>query len=265
MSGSVMTDLHPFVERLQLHSCLSAQEQQAILQLSTRTVQVAAHRDFVRLGERLDHACLVVDGLAARFGQNADGLRQITALHIPGDMADLHSVVLPDAISGIQALATTTLLMVPHGELRNAANTYPAIAEAFWRHCMIEVSILSQWVVNVGRRDARTRIAHLLCEMAVRCGSSINRQCSYTLRVTQAHLADATALTPVHVNRTLKSLREQGLVVLRSNEVRILDWERLRDLAEFDPAYINKACRKAEKDSRHGPPSGRPRERAPRA
>jgi CRP-like cAMP-binding protein len=109
-----------------------------------------------------------VDGLVGRFDQNSLGARQITAFHIAGDMADLHSVVQPKATSALQALSTTTLLQVAHRDLRGIAARYPAIAEALWRDCIVDGAILAQWIVNVGRRDSKTRIAHLLCETAVR-------------------------------------------------------------------------------------------------
>jgi CRP-like cAMP-binding protein len=227
-------DLQPFVSRLCLHSQLSEEEQSAILRLPSRARQAAANRDIVRLGETTDHACFVVDGLVARFGQNAEGARQITAFLIPGDVADLHSAVLPQATSALQALTTTTILQVPHADLHGVAKAYPGIAEAFWRECMIHAGILSQWVVNVGRRDALTRMAHLLCEMAVRYGA-FN---SYRFPATQTHLADATGMTPVHVNRTLRTLREHGLAAARPRLVQILDWDRLQRAGEFDSGYL---------------------------
>lgn len=228
-----------FLDRLLSRSALSAAERAAILGLPAHAAQVQAGRDFVRSGEKVDHACLIVDGIAGRFGQNREGERQITALHIAGDMADLHSVVQPRAGSALQALSTLTLLRVPHQALRDAAGRHPAILEAFWRDCMVDASVLSQWVVNVGRRDARSRLAHLLCEMAVRLMA--DRQPGailFEFPVTQAQLADATGLTSVHVNRTLKSLRQDGLVFISDRIVHILDWDRLAALGEFDAAYL---------------------------
>jgi CRP-like cAMP-binding protein len=245
VSSSIHADLEPFVSRLASHSSLSDEDQQAILELPTHAVQVSAHRDFVRLGETVDYACFILDGMAGRFGQNEAGERQFTAFHIPGDIADLHSVVLPNASSGLHALTTTTILRVPHAALRKLIKARPTIAEAFWRECMIDAAILAQWVVNVGRRDAQTRMAHLLCEMAVRFGSAGAAESSYTLPITQAQLADATALTPVHVNRTLKALREGGLAAVRFKEVQIVDWVQLQIVGEFDPTYLGTAARAA--------------------
>ena len=232
-------DLQPFLDRLTGRSRLSETEQQAVLALPTHTAQVAPNRDFVRLDERVDHACVVVEGVVGRFTQTAEGARQITALHIAGDAPDLHSVVLPKDRSALQALSTTTILRIPHTALRAIAARYPAVAEAFWRDCSVDAAITAQWVVNVGRRDARTRMAHLLCEMAVRSGAkSLDGEVAYAFPLTQSHLADATGLTPVHVNRTLKALAAEGLVIVSGRRVRILEWEKLATVGEFDPEYL---------------------------
>lgn len=232
-------DLQRFLNRLLCRSLLTGEEQDAILDLPCHFAQVRANRDFVGLREDVDHASLIVEGLVGRFDQNSEGLRQITAIHIPGDMANLHSVVQPHATSALQALSVATILRVPHEAIRAITARLPAIAEALWRDCMVDAAILSQWVVNVGRRDAQTRIAHLICEMATRLGEREGRQnFAFPFAVTQFHLADATGLTSVHVNRVLKNLREGGLAHVAKGEVRIIDWDRLAAAGDFNANYL---------------------------
>lgn len=232
-------NLQRFLDRLTSRSVLSDEEQEAILGLPGLAAQAETHRDIVHLGEVVDHACLLVEGLVGRFGQNTNGERQITAIYISGDMPDLHSVVSPRATSALQALATTTILRIPHGALRSAAARYPAIAEAFWRECTVDAAILSQWVVNVGCRDAKARISHLLCELAVRYKADVRSgEATFLLPLTQEHLGDATGLTSVHVNRTLKVLRERGVASLRGRSVHIHDWDALVQMGEFDGTYL---------------------------
>src|SRR5690348_5711583 len=168
MAHHIRPNLPLFLDRLTSRSVLTDEEQQAVLNLPGHAEQVQSNRDFVPLGTRLDHACLIVAGIVGRFDQNGEGTRQITAMHVPGDMCDLHSVVQPMPTSALQALSVATILRVPHAAIRATAARYPAVAEAFWRDCMVDAAILSEWVVNVGRRDAKARIAHLLCEMATR-------------------------------------------------------------------------------------------------
>ena len=161
-------DLSPFVDRLASHSQLNEAEQDALLALPAQLLTVDAHRDFVRLNETVDHVSVVIDGVIGRFGQNAEGERQLIALHIAGDAPDLHLMVVPRGTVPLQALSNARVLRVPHPALREVTARYPAIAEALWRHCSIDAGITARWVLNLGRRDAKTRIAHLLCEMAVR-------------------------------------------------------------------------------------------------
>lgn len=232
-------NLQPYLDRLTSRSVLTEEEQQAVLHLAGHAEQVNSNRDFVPLGERVDHVSLVVAGIVGRFDQNGEGRRQITAMHIPGDICDLHSVVQPQATSALQALSVATILRVPHSAIRSAAARYPALAEAFWRDCTVDAAILAEWVVNVGRRNAKTRVAHLLCEMASRLRAHTGENdFVFDLPVTQAQLAEATALTAVHVNRTLQSLRADGLVEWHQRVVRLPRWDALVDRAEFDPAYL---------------------------
>jgi CRP-like cAMP-binding protein len=156
------TPLKRFLDRLLRRSKLSAEERAAVLNVRSRASQVGAHRDIVSPGNKVDHACLVMEGLVGRFDQMRDGRRQITAFHIPGDMCDLQSVVSPVAGWGLEALTTTTILHIPHGDLRRLAVDHPAVALAFWRDTSADASIFAKWVANVGRRDALSRLAHLL-------------------------------------------------------------------------------------------------------
>lgn len=231
--------LQRFVDRLASRSILTVEEESAVLGLKGHEKQVASHVDFVRFGERVDHSCLVVEGLVGRFGSNRDGARQITCLHIPGDMADLPSVVSPRSAWGLTALTGTTILRLPHADVRRIAAKHTGVAEAFWRDCVADGSIFSEWVVNVGRRDALTRLAHLFCEMAVRyerAGQGDRR--SFRLPATQSDLGDATGLTSVHVNRTLKELRLRSILTVQAGKVTVHDWDRLVATGDFDGGFM---------------------------
>lgn len=241
-------DLERFVQRLISRSILTSEEQDAILGLPSHLMHVRANHDFVGLREDVDHASLVVDGLVGRFDQNRNGLRQITAIHLPGDMANLHSVVQPQATSALQTLSIATILRVPHEAIRSATARLPALAEALWRDCMVDAAVLSQWILNVGRRDARSRIAHLLCEIATRLRAPVaSGAFVFPFAVTQFQLGDAAGLTSVHVNRILRSLREQGIVEFRSQKVRVLDWAALVAAGEFNRNYLQTEIRPEER------------------
>jgi CRP-like cAMP-binding protein len=231
--------LQLFVRRLRSRSELTPDEVTALLSLEGHVAEIAPHIDFVRYGEPVDHACLVVKGLVGRFGQMRDGARQITCLYIPGDMADLPSVVSPKSAWGQSALGSVTILRIPHAELRRVAAKHSGIAEAFWRDCIADGSIFSEWVVNVGRRNAVSRLAHVFCEMAIRCEQSgQGDRRSYPLPMTQSGLADATGMTNVHVNRTLKDLKARSIVEHQAGVVTIHDWHQLVRAGDFDAGFM---------------------------
>lgn len=238
-NGTKTNALEKFLGRLLLRSPLSQAERDTIPALGGRESFTAAHCDIVKPGQTIDFACLVVDGLAGRFDQLANGHRQITALHIPGDMCDLHSVAVPHTGWGIEAVTGTTVLKVPHDQLRELTIKYPAIAYAFWRDTIADASILAKWVSALGRRSAKLRMAHLICELGIRMEQAgLGARDCYALPATQAQLADVIGVTTVHVNRTFQSLRGEGLLHTEGMKIRVLDFQRLCALAEFDPRYL---------------------------
>ncbi|WP_235219093.1 Crp/Fnr family transcriptional regulator [Sphingobium sp. C100] len=217
--------------------------------LEGREAEIPPHQDIVRPGELTDFSCLVVSGMAARFGQLPDGLRQITAVYIPGDMCDLYSLMLPKVEWALQALsARLTIIRVPHQQLKDLVQAYPAVAEAFWRDCVADASILSQWVVNVGRRDARKRTAHLFCELSLRIEQAgLGSRHSFQVLAIQSQLADALGMTPVHMNRVMRALRQDNLLIVQGRDVQVPDWDALAAVGGFEGGYLemNQSWRQA--------------------
>jgi CRP-like cAMP-binding protein len=231
--------LRRFLAKVNSRSRLTPDERDAVLALPCVPRQVQANREIVRLGEQVEHSCLVVDGYVARFALLEDGSRQIVSLHIAGDMVDLYSLMLPAVPTPLVALSLSTIVQIPHSALRTLTFQHPAVAAALWRECVVDGAIVAQWLVNVGRREARGRIGHLFCELAIRSNQIGRLQAGrFPLAVTQEQLADALGLTPVHVNRTLQTLRKEGLLEVSQREVTILDWGGLASISGFDAEYL---------------------------
>ena len=231
--------LKNFVARLGALSALSQEDVAALLGLKGDMARLRGNVDIVSPGAKFDHACLVVSGIVARFVQLRDGSRQFIAFHLPGDIADIHRVATPSAGSGLQTLSTATIVRVPAQDLRRIALASPTIAQAFWAYAAIDAAVLAQWAVNLGRRDAKSRMANFLCEMGVRseaCG--LGSRSEFILDASQAQIGDALGLTSVHVNRTLKILRESKLLSIDGRIVRITNWLSLAAIGDFDPAYL---------------------------
>jgi CRP-like cAMP-binding protein len=139
----------------------------------------------------------------------------------------------------VAAITPNKVAAIPRQTIFQALEKYPRIKLALWRDTMLDAALYRQWLINLGRRSATKRIAHLLCEIWTRL-RAIGRaqEDSYELPLTQMHVADAMGLSLVQINRGLRSLREAGLITFRHNEVRVHDWKKLREFAEFDPAYL---------------------------
>lgn len=233
--------LQPFVDRLLLRTPLSVEEQDAVLSLPTHPVRIKGHYDLVALGEQTDSSYFIVSGVVGRFSQLENGVRQIVALHIPGDMADLCSVALPKTSWAFHALVGTRVLRIPHVDLINIADRYQNIAIAFWRDCVVDMAVMSEWIVSVARRTAEAKLAHLLCEMRCRYkqGGMLAHDGSYVFPITQFQIAEVLGMTGIHVNRMVRSLKERGLASVTKAAVVIHDWPGLVQLAEFDAAYLH--------------------------
>ncbi len=228
-----------WLRRLEIRSPLTDFDRAAVMGLPGQIRRYASSRDVVRLGERTQHSCLVVDGIVARFGQTSEGHRQLTALYIPGDMADLHSAVLPVVTAPLQSTMTATILSIPHDFPRRAAERSPTLARALWRDCVADAQIASEWLLNVGRRSALAKVAHLLCELSCRYQAIGLPHQSFALTLTQTHIGEALGLTGVHVNRMMRTLRDRGLIETEGNVLHIRDWKALAAVGDFDPGYLH--------------------------
>ena len=257
MPFSEKSPLDLFADRLSLLSPLSDEARLAIAAIGGRPHQTRANADILRITPKSDHACLMIAGLAGRFDQLRDGERQITALHLAGDMVGLQAVVAPGVYFPTQALGISTVLCVPLSGLRGVAAVYPEVARAFWAYTALDGAVLAKWAANLGRKSAMGRMAHLLCELGLRMEpAGQGSRFEYVLEATQIHLADALGLTSVHVNRTLKSLREAGLISQKGRTVRIENWPALAAAGDFDPDYLQIQAHSAQGATPSGPVSG---------
>lgn len=218
-------------------------DRQALAALPYTIRSVTAGHYLVREGRNADHCCLLVEGYACRYKTTRDGGRQIVSFHVRGDILDLQQLLVSTSDHNIRTITRATIACIPAAAFRGLAREHPAIGDALWRDTLIDASVFREWVLNVGRRDARSRVAHMLCEFAARAeAAGLGTPDSFHLPMTQEQIADATGLTPVHVNRMLQALGAEGVIKRTRRQVVVADWKRLRAIADFDPAYLHGAA-----------------------
>jgi len=234
------SSLAPLVRRWSGYTELSDEDRNAIQRLPFAERIAPRESYLVREGEPTTSCMVLLKGFAYRQKLVTDGARQIISFHIPGEFIDLQNAILDVSDHNVQALTRTQLAVVPKPALLEIMAARPAVRRAIWLETLIDASIFREWVVNVGRRDARTRIAHLLCELVLRLRRSGEAERSvWEFPITQEQIADATGLTPVHTNRTLQSLRRDGLITLANGELSVLDWEKLAETGDFNERYLH--------------------------
>jgi CRP-like cAMP-binding protein len=230
-------DIH--FRKLRARDDISEAEEAAIRDAVADVVTVKADKTVINAGMVLTHSTLLLDGIMCRFKDLKSGERQITELHIAGDFVDLHSFTLKRLDHSIMTLTPCTIATVPHDRLAAITEVHPHLTRVYWFHTNMDAAIHREWEVSLGRRSALSKIASLLCELHARFGIvGLTRSDEYDLPLTQTDLAECLGLTQIHVNRTLRELREAGLVEFRTGVVRILSMERLAAIAEFDPSYL---------------------------
>lgn len=235
--------LLPLVRKLERLSHLEAADRQAVLSLPFRLEDAPAGRMLVREGDAPVECCVLLSGFVCRHKSTSDGARQIVSFHLAGDILDVQHLKLRRADHNVQTITRAQIAWMPREAMNRLLQDRPKVADALWRDALIDASIFREWVLNVGRRDARARVAHMLCEFAARReAAGLGSPEQFELPMTQEQIADATGMTVVHVNRTLRALTEEGAIARDGREIRISDWARMRKIADFDPAYLHDAA-----------------------
>jgi CRP-like cAMP-binding protein len=232
--------LESFFRKLEQRDTLRADERQALIDAAGEERTYSAGTDIVREGDRPNRSTLVIEGFSVRYRVLSDGQRQITSIHIPGDFVDLHSFVLKEMDHSVGALSHCRVITFPHANLTRITERFPHLTRVLWLMTLLDASIHREWIVGMGRRSAAEQMSHLICELYTRLNVTGQTQDgSFYLPITQPELGDALGLSAVHVNRVLQELRSESLFTWQGQTVRILDWPRLQQRADFDPRYLH--------------------------
>lgn len=218
---------------------LQANERLRLEKAISEVRPVDARRIIIRSGARLHESTLLVEGFMSRYIDDRNGLRQLVAVHVPGDFVDLHAYPLQTLDHDVATMTSATIAIVPHDELDAIIAEQPQLTRKLWFSTLIDAAIHRAWLFRLGRMDAVGRVAHFLCETNARLqsvGLSDGRR--FDLPLTQMDIAEICGVTNVHVNRTIRQLREERICVFRSSVVEILDHERLVACGQFNPDYL---------------------------
>ena len=232
--------LAALLRRLNTVSGLDDADIAAIRSLPINVRHWEAGRTIVSDGGRPTDCCLVIEGFCIRAKTTFSGQRQILSIHIAGEIPDLQSLHLHRMDHDLIAVVPSTLGFISHTSMRALTRANPNVAEVLWRDTLIDSAIFREWIVNVGQRPAASRLAHTVVELRKRLAITGRATGdTFDMPLTQEQISEALGITPVHANRIIRQLRDDGIVDINRGRVAVLDEAKLAELAQFDDRYLH--------------------------
>jgi CRP-like cAMP-binding protein len=230
------------VRRIASARSLSAEERRALGAICAPPAAIDASTDLLIEGEEVHHGYIVDDGWACKYRLLRDGRRQILNFVVPGDVVGMAAEVIRVADHSVGTLTPCRVYPFPAASFAMVGERYPRVRDAMVWSARRELAMLQERVVDLGRRTAIERVAHLILELLhrLRIVGLADGQ-GFGLPLTQSMIGDALGLSIVHVNRTLRRLNEQRAIVYRPGSVTAIDILTLERIAEFDEDYLHHA------------------------
>lgn len=219
---------------------LGAAELALFEELATRSRGVAAGTELISEGGPYPGVLLIEEGWLYRYKLLQDGRRQIINFLLPGDVFDIGALLFRTADQGVSALTPVRYGELDHDGALDLFARFPRVAVALTWSAAQEAAIFAEHVVNIGRRSARERLAHIILELHRRLMAvGLADGDGFEFPLTQTILADALGLTSVHISRTLRRLRDEGVIEISGAKLRICDHAQLKTIGSFHAAFLH--------------------------
>ena len=230
----------PFARKIASYVKLGEVEIKAVSDLYKRRRKFAPGLDLVHQGEIDQSAFIMAEGWACSYKILVDGSRQIVNFQIPGDFLGVRSVLFRTSDHNVEPITQIEASEVSKADLFETFSATPRLATAVLWAVSRDEAMVVEHLVGVGQRPAAERTAHLLLELGARLKLvGLGDKTGFDCPLTQYHLADAMGLTPVHVNRVLREIREAGLMTFQNGRVTFDDFDGLVAFADFDRTYLD--------------------------
>ena len=228
------------IRKLERYQPLSSDERESLRTLPIKSKFFSRGEVIAGQGSCPDESALLLEGFAFRYKVLQSGSRQIVSVQIPGDFVDLHSLLLRPLDHAVAAASPAQIGRVSHASLKQLIEKHPRLGLSLMWDVAVDGAVSREWLATQGRRSAYQQLAHLFCELYLRLDwAGLVEERSINLPLTQAELGDCCGLSTVHVNRSLQSLRRDGLVKSEGQRLSIPDLDALARAAEFDPDYLH--------------------------
>ena len=227
-------------KKLSTFIVLSPGELKCLADMQSAPLKVKQGKQLTQEGQTGHRAFVLQTGWASSYKDLPNGRRQIISFPIPGDCVGLRSVLLRTADHSAVTVTDAMVAEVPAQRMLTTFHLVPRLGAAILWAASRDEAMVVEHLVGIGRRDALTRTAHFLVELGLRLSLiGLGSEKGYTCPLNQYVLADALGLTAIHLNRTLRQLRERKLMTFRDGEVTFHDLRCLRMLAGHHGGYLD--------------------------
>ena len=210
-----------------------------LAEITSNVIELKPRRKLIDENRPCDHIFIVTSGWLSEYRQLRDGGRQILNFRLPGEVTGVECLLYKTALHSAAALTTCMVAPVSREKFEETQRLFPRLASAFLLSSLRDSAILQEWAVNLGRRPAFSRIAHLLLELERRLrNSGLAKEASIPFPLKQQDIADCTGLTTPYVNRVLQQMRGLGLISISEESLEIRDIVELARAAGFRPDYL---------------------------
>lgn len=242
--GDLMTN--SFSEKLQRLGDLQPSDVAVLNAITKISRKTPARRDLIREGDQPGPMFVILEGWACRYKILPNGGRQILAYLMPGDGCDLHIGLLAEMDHSIQTITAALVARIERPEMEVMLGQHPAIAQAMYISQLVDEGTMRAWITSIGRRSSIERAAHLMCELYIRARHvGVISDERLELPLSQTMLADSLGMTPVHLNRVLKTLKDAGAMTFGRKSLVIANPSKLVNIAGFDDTYLHRRLRVA--------------------
>lgn len=232
-----------FIDKLRHYTDLTEAEVTALTRVTSTSRKVSTKTDLIREGDRPGPVFVMLEGWAMRYKVLPNGSRQIMAFLMPGDACDLHIGLLAEMDHSIQTITGARVATISRVQMDELLDHHRGIARAMYIAQLADAGTLRAWIVSMGRRSSVERVAHLICELFVRAHWTDMTAADFEVPFSQIVLADALGMTPVHINRMLRDLRNRDIISLRRGSISVINPSALASVAGFDENYLHRRLR----------------------
>ncbi len=234
-----LKDANPLVKKFSLVLELTEIEKDILLSLQDNCEKVPAKTDLVIEGKEFKYTYIIKEGWAYNYKLLANGRQQNLNFSLCGDFIGLYAAVFKKSENSVRALTDLTVCKIEPDRVINLFSSAPRLAAAICWVAARDGAILGEHITRIGRRTAYDRTGHLLLELLRRLEAvSLVQSDTFEFPVTQEILADMLGLTAVHMNRTIRALKNDGMITLDDKHIIIHKRSELREAVGFDPSYL---------------------------